>query len=166
MDLGVQTSVPPIPDPEASVPQFSTSGEASDRQPLEGPDPEGSNDASIHQLLGQSLARCPFSKHLKQGRFLKEGFFPGFNFPNPGGISVSSLLGFDGLEGVAPFLGLGMVGAFFEKGPLTPKSSRGYSFAERSLDDTQKRPTASSFNALVSAPGSKRPEVYMRPKDR
>ncbi len=50
-------------------------------------------------------------------------------------------------------------------GPSIPEISRGYPFPEHSPNDTRRSPTASNFNALVSAPGAKRHEVPMRPKN-
>ena len=67
MDHGVETSVPPNPDPEASVPQFSTSGEASDRQPLVGPDPEGIEMMHLSITYWANLWRDALLKALEAG---------------------------------------------------------------------------------------------------
>ena len=68
MDLGVHTSVPPNTDPEANVPQCSTSGEASDRQPPEGPDSQrGQNDASRPSLIRAISGEMPLLKALEAG---------------------------------------------------------------------------------------------------
>ena len=49
-------------------------------------------------------------------------------------------------------------------GSSTPESSRGYVFAERYPNDARKRQHTSNFDALISAPGAKRPEVQMGPQ--
>ena len=154
MDLGVQTSVLPNPDPGAIVPQFSTSWEARERQPPEGPDPRRDrNDASPHHLLGQSLARCPFSKHLKQGRSLKKAFpmASTSRIPEEAPSPPSS-----DLTAFTPFPGL--------RDRSIAQRSREYTSTEHSPKDTRKGQTTRSFDALVSAPRAKRREVPIRPQ--
>ena len=114
-------------------------------------------------MFGHIAATCPIPLHLKHwmGPLSPPSCPPaaGFGLAKPGERPPGCFAGcFQLPPPLPPFL------LFPAYGLSTPRSSRGNSFAERSPKDTQKRPTASSLNALVSAPGAKRPEVHMRPQ--
>jgi hypothetical protein len=112
---------------------------------------------------------------LKQGRSLNEGLSPGFDWPlaprqppwvyqTRGGNCPSQPFATTKLPPLQPPR-LRLPHPFRARA-IVARRSREYPFAEHSSNDTQRRPTTSSFDALVSALGAKRHAVRMGPTSR